>query len=220
VATMAVWRVDSGGLVAPPTDLGAGNSLNDSDVVAYSHDGKLLAASLLTGGVRVYDPVSGQVLRTLADPGDDSVSLAFGPRAILAGGTLGGTVELWDAATGKALAGPLPADSAPITSVSFDPTGRRFATAGEGDGTIRVWFTEGLQQEGTRLGSDPGATSAVAFEPGGKVLLAVDDHGGAFSWPASLAAWQQQACSLAGRNLTRAEWAQLVAGPRYTTVCP
>jgi WD40 repeat protein len=189
-------------------------------VVAFSRDGKLLAASLLTGGARVYDPQSGQVLRTLADPGDDSISLAFGEGHTLAGGTLGGTVELWDAATGKALPGSLLADSAPITSVSFDATGRRLATAGEDDGTIKVWFTAGLMQEGTRLGSDPGATSAAAFAPGGQVLLAVDDHGGAFSWPASLAAWQQQACSLAGRNLTRAEWAQLVAGPRYTTVCP
>jgi WD40 repeat protein len=206
--------------VGPPADLGAGNSLNSSDVVAFSRDGKLLAASLLNGGVRVYDPVSGQVLRSLADPGDDSISLAFGARDTLAGGTLGGTVELWDAATGKPLASPLLADSAPITSVAFDPAGRRFATAGEADGTIKVWFTAGLQQEGPRLLSDPGSTSAAAFEPGGKALLAVDDRGGAFAWPASLAAWQEDACSLAGRNLTRAEWTQLVGGPRYTAVCP
>jgi WD40 repeat protein/DNA-binding SARP family transcriptional activator len=220
VATMAIWQVGNASLVAPPTELGATNSLNGSDVVAFSRDGKLLAASLLTGGVRIYDPLSAQVLRSLADPGDDSISLAFGSGDTLAGGTLGGTVELWDAATGKRLDQPLLADSAPITSVAFDPTGERFATAGEGDGTIKVWFTAGLQQEGPRLGSDPGSTSATAFEPRGQVLLAVDDTGGAFAWPASLTAWQQEACSVAGRNLTRAEWAQLVGGPRYTAVCP
>ncbi|HSC03853.1 MAG TPA: BTAD domain-containing putative transcriptional regulator [Solirubrobacteraceae bacterium] len=220
VATMAVWRVASGGTVAPVTELGGGNSLNGSDVVAFSPDGKRLAATLLTGGVRIYDPLGGQLLGTLSDPGDDGVSLAFGPKGILAEGTIGGTVELWRPATGRrVVASPLLADSVAITSVAFDPTGRRFATAGSGDGTIKVWFTAGLQQE-AKLASGPDATSAAAFEPGGRALLVVDDHGGAFAWPTSLTAWQQDACALAGRNLTRAEWTQFVAGPRYTSVCP
>jgi WD40 repeat protein len=126
---------------------------------------------------------------------------------------------MWDALTGKRLAEPLLADTASITDLVFDPSGRRFATTSYEDGTIKLWFTSGLQQEGPRLVSDPGATSAVAFLPGGN-LLAVDDRGNAFTWPASLDAWEQRACSLAGRNLTRAEWAELVGGPSYTSVCP
>jgi hypothetical protein len=35
-----------------------------------------------------------------------------------------------------------------------------------------------------------------------------------------VAAWEQRACSLAGRNLTRAEWTQLVGGGHYASVCP
>jgi WD40 repeat protein len=220
VATLAIWRVSSGGTVAPPTDLGGGNSLNGSAVVAFSRDGKRLAATLLTGGVRIYEPLGGQLVRTLSDPGDDGVSLAFGPKGILAEGTIGGTVELWRPATGKrVVASPLLADSVAITSVAFDPTGRRFATAGSGDGTIKVWFTGGLQQE-AKLTSDPDATSAAAFGPGGRALVVVDDQGGAFAWPTALTAWQQDACALAGRNLSRAEWTQFVGGPRYTSVCP
>jgi WD40 repeat protein/DNA-binding SARP family transcriptional activator len=219
VATLAVWRIASGGTVTPPTDLGGSNSQNGSDVIAFSPDGKRLAASLLTGGVRIYDPLGGQLLRSLSDPGDDGVSIAFDPKGILAEGTLGGTVELWNPATGRRVAAPLLADSVAITSVAFDPSGRRFATAGSGDGTIKMWFAAGLEQEGARLTSDPGATSAAAFAPGGNALLVVDDHGGAFAWPASLVAWQQDACTLAGRNLTPAEWAQFVSGPRYTAVC-
>ena len=41
-----------------------------------------------------------------------------------------------------------------------------------------------------------------------------------FTWPTSPAAWEHGACSVAGRNLTRAEWRELVGGSRYTTVCP
>jgi WD40 repeat protein/DNA-binding SARP family transcriptional activator len=219
VATLAIWRVANGGTVMPPTDLGGGNSVNGSDVVAFSPDGRRVAASLLTGGVRIYDPLGGELMRTLPDPGDDAISLAFGPRGMLAEGTLGGWVELWNPLTGRRTAPPLQADSVAITAVAFDPTGRRFATAGSGDGTVKLWFTSGLQQEGPRLPADPGATSAAAFEPGGRDLLVVDDHGGAFAWPASLGTWQHEACALAGRNLTRAEWAQFVGGPPYTAVC-
>jgi WD40 repeat protein len=139
---------------------------------------------------------------------------------VLAAGTVGGAVELWDAGTGKRLAQALLADSQEISDVAFDASGQRFVTTGYEDGTIKLWFTSGLQQEGPRLMSDPDATSAAAFESGGGGLLVVDDRGGAFTWPTSPEAWQQRACSLAGRNLTRTEWAQLVGGPRYTKVCP
>jgi WD40 repeat protein len=159
-------------------------------------------------------------VRTLPGPGDDSISLAFAPDGTPAAGTLEGTVEMWDPATGKRLAPPLLADTQQVTGLAFDPSGRRFALTGYQDGTIELWFTAGLEQEGPRLLSDPGATSTAAFGPGGDDLLVVDDRGGAFTWPMSLSAWGQRACSLAGRSLTRTEWAQLVGGPRYTAVCP
>ncbi|MGZ6585662.1 MAG: hypothetical protein ACXVHX_15180 [Solirubrobacteraceae bacterium] len=85
--------------------------------------------------------------------------------------------------------------------------------------SVKVWFTGSLEQEGPRLAADPDATAAAAFEPGARGLLVVDDLGGVFTWPMSLSSWEQRACSLAGRNLTRAEWAQFVAGPRYASVC-
>ena len=93
-----------------------------SDVLAFSPDGKLLAASLLTGGVRVFDAATGTALRTLADPGNETVSLAFAPNGdLLAAGTLAGTVELWDPVTGKRIAQPLLADSSAISDIAFDP---------------------------------------------------------------------------------------------------
>jgi DNA-binding SARP family transcriptional activator/WD40 repeat protein len=217
-ATMAIWRVRTGDLAEPPAELGAGDGLGGSDVAAFSRDGKLLAVTLLIGGVRLIEPSTGRSIRTLADPGSDSISVAFAPDGKLAAGTLGGTVELWNPATGRRLAPPLLADSAPITSLAFDAGGQRFATTGYQDGTIRVWFTASLQQEGPRLVSDPGATTTATFVPGAADVLAVDDRGDAFTWPASLSAWEQRACSLAGR-LTSAAWAELVDGPGYATVC-
>lgn len=72
-----------------------------------------------------------------------------------------GTVEMWSPDTGQRLAPPLLADSAPITSLGFDPSGRRFAITGYGDGSVKVWFTAGLQQEG------PGRRVRLAGRAGG-----------------------------------------------------
>ncbi len=220
VATLATWDVGTGTMINTPAELGAGAGMTASDVLAFSPDGRLLAASLLTGGVRVFDATTGTALRTLADPGNDTVSLAFAPTGnLLAAGTLAGTVELWNPVTAKRIAQPLLADSSAIADIAFDRSGQRFATTGLQDATVKVWFTSSLEQEGPRLAANPNATAAAAFEPGGQDLLVADDHGGAFTWPMSLTSWEQRACSLAGRNLTRAEWAQFVAGPRYATVC-
>ena len=220
LAALAIWHVDTGSLVAAPADLGAGNGGNESDAVAFSRTGKLLAASLLAGGVRLFDPASQRIVRTIPDPGDDSTALAFGANGALAAGTFGGTVELWSSSTGRRLAAPLLVDSSPISGVAFDSPGERLAVTGQSDGSVRVLAARGLQQEGPRLAADPGSTAAAAFDPRGGELLAVDDHGGAFTWPMSLGAWQQQACSVAGRELTRAEWSQFVGGPGYGAVCP
>jgi WD40 repeat protein len=217
--TMAIWRTKTGRLIAQPSDLGAGNGLAGSDAVAFSRDGKLLAATLLAGGVRIFDPATGRVLRQLTAPGDQSVSVAFAPNRRLAAGTLGGTVETWNAANGHRLAAPLLAASAPISAVAFDSSGRRLATAGYQNGNLKLWFTTTLQQEGPVLGLDPSATSTVAFAPASEKLLAADSDGKVFTWPASLSAWERRACSLAGRNLTRAEWRQYVARPGHPTVC-
>ena len=50
--------------------------------------------------------------------------------------------------------------------------------------------------------------------------LVVDDRGHAFTWPASPATWERRACAIAGRNLTRQEWAQFIPGQNYTNACP
>jgi WD40 repeat protein/DNA-binding SARP family transcriptional activator len=221
IGTLVWWDAQTGAMLGAPTELGARSGINGSDVVAFSADGKLLAASLLTGGVRVFDPSSGRVLRTLSDPGNQTISLAFAPnKTLLAAGTLAGTVEMWDPVKGKQVGSSLLADSSGITGLSFDPSGKRFATTGSRGADAKLWFTANLQQEGPRLAIDPGATGVAAFERSGDGLLVLDNLGAAFSWPTSLADWEQRACSLAGRNLTRAEWTQLVGAGRYTRVCP
>ena len=218
VATLAIWRASTRKLVAT-RNLGAHPARVDA--VAFSQNGRLLAVSLPDASVLILNPTTNQIRQTLHPLGDDgTVSLAFAPNGTLATGTIGGIVQIWNPINGKQLAGPIAVADGPVTSIAFDTTGQRFATTSNQDGTVKLWFTSTLQQEGTALTTDPGATTTAAFKPGGAALLAINDHGHGFTWPTSLAAWQQRSCTVAGRNLTRQEWSRYLTGHAYTRVCP
>jgi DNA-binding SARP family transcriptional activator/WD40 repeat protein len=217
-AFLATWRTDTGTLVGPPRELEVGAGTGRSDQLAFSPNGALLAAGVPDGRVLVLDLASGATTQTLS-PSSGATSVSFAPNGTLATGTAAGTVDFWNPATGQALAPALIAASAPITSLSFEPDGQRFVTAGYQDGAVKLWFTPTLQQEGPPLRMDGGTAAAVAFAARGHGLLGVQDTGSAFSWPTSLSDWEARACQVAGRNFTREEWVRLVAQPRYTPVC-
>ena len=41
-----------------------------------------------------------------------------------------------------------------------------------------------------------------------------------FLWDVSVKLWQAHACSIANRNLTKAEWAQFFGSEPYHKTCP
>jgi WD40 repeat protein len=218
-AALAIWRASNGTLVVPQIDLGTGQGL--AGALAFSRHRKLLAASRPDSSVLILDPATGRVRQRVHPLGaDETVSLAFAPNGTLATGTGGGIVQLWNPTSGDQIAGPVAVAAGPVTSIAFDPTSQRFATTGGQDGTVKLWSSSTLEQEGTALNTEQGAATTAAFEPGGKRLLVVDDRGNGFTWPTSLAAWERRACTVAGRNLTRAEWARYLPGHPYTRICP
>ncbi|HTU98382.1 MAG TPA: BTAD domain-containing putative transcriptional regulator, partial [Solirubrobacteraceae bacterium] len=217
-AFLATWRTTTGSLVGAPQELAVGAGSGRSDQLAFSPDGTLLAAGVPDGRVLVLDTATGATTQTL-NPPSGATSLAFAPNGTLATGTAAGTVDMWNPATGQALAPALIAASAPITSLAFEPDGQRFVTAGYQDGSVKLWFASSLQQEGPPLATDSGAAATVAFAAHGQGLLDVQDTGRGFVWPTALSDWERRACQVAGRNFTREEWVRLVAQPRYAPVC-
>jgi DNA-binding SARP family transcriptional activator/WD40 repeat protein len=219
-ASLAIWQAATGKLLAAPPGLNTGqvDQQVGDDLLAFSPDRKLIAMSLFDGSILIFDAASGQVRQAFASP-SGTTSMAFAPDGTLATGTPAGTVQFWNPMSGREIGSPLVVASTAVTSIAFDASGARLATAGLGEGTVKLWFASTLQQQGAALSTDPGTTAAVAFEPGADRLLAVDDTGHAVSWPMSLQAWEHQACTVAGRNLTRQEWLSLGIGRPYTTVC-
>jgi hypothetical protein len=125
--------------------------------IAFSPDGKLLAAGSLQGVLRLWEVATGKLLRrwghlpdgTPTDPQAQLVrGLQYDPRVIFTvafsadGRTLaaaggGGRVRLWEVATGK-LRGELHGHRDLVYTVAFAPDLRTLASAGA-DGTVLLW---------------------------------------------------------------------------------
>ncbi len=137
----------------------------------FSPDGTLLAA----GGyreVRIIDPASGHVRRTLQGLADYARSIAFSPdgKRLIVGGGLPqqwGEIKIWDVATGNLLQA-MRGHKDCIYSVAVSPDGKLIAS-GSYDKAIKLWDAE-TGQELKTLQDHIDAVFAVAFRPDGKLL--------------------------------------------------
>ena len=194
-----------------------------ANAVAFSPVGRVLAVALGDGRVLILDSSNGTQLRAIHPLESDNggtTSLAFAPNGTLATGTYAGVVQLWNPSTGASISHPVLVATAPVTSIAFDPSGQRFATAGGPEGGLKLWFTSSLQQDGAALDPEEGTSGNAQFTPDGQLLLAINANGHGSLWPVSTPALANHACAVAGRNLTREEWSRFITGYRYSQVCP
>jgi WD40 repeat protein len=169
-----LWDVATGACVrrlrraAPAAD---DNNSADRRVsaLAFSADGRLLAAGLDEGAVAIWDVVSGEQRRGPVGHDGRVMSVAFSPDGrMLATGSLDRTARLWDVSTGKQLRS-LGTHEDSIRSVAFSPDGR--LVAGAGGDWEGVWLWEAAT--GREVGRIPcGQTRlyGVAFSPDGRTL--------------------------------------------------
>ena len=101
--------------------------------------------------------------------------------------------------------------------MTFSPDGTTLASASP-DHTVRLWDLATSRPIGAPL---TGQVTSVAFSPDGKTLAAGSADRTVRLWDvAYLVNVVPHLCALAGRSLTRAEWARYVPGLAYRRICP
>lgn len=153
--------------------------------LAFSPDGKLLAAAADETTVRLYDVTSGTVARTLKwDPLGPwrgwANTLVFSPDGqTLATGHTDHTVLLWDVATGR-LTGSLIGHTQAVLQAAFNSDGQMLAT-GSADGTARLWDVRDRLYTAVLKAQDRWV-SLLALAPDGKHLATAGLQGPAQLW--------------------------------------
>jgi len=213
--TIAVWDTATGKrLWRLRTKAGAVTA------VTFSRSGSLLAVGRESGTVTIYDPRTGRPRKILhLEAKSSPQALAFTRSGELASGDWNGIVNLWNPNTGAGIGHRALVAAAPVASLSFNPAGTNFATAGGSDGLAKLWTTATEQQFGSTFPGEPGQWGNAQYTPDGSHLLVVYQDGKGFVWPTSVGAWERQACVVAGRNLTREEWSRYVPHHPYARVC-
>jgi WD40 repeat protein/tetratricopeptide (TPR) repeat protein len=165
----------------------------------FSRDGTLLASGSHDGTAIIWSTTTWKALQTLKNPDQaDTRNTQFGRRMVeavafspdaktLALASRGGSVQLWDVATGDVLA-ILKGHSNAVASVAFAPDGRTLASSG-GDQTVRLWNVK-TRRELMQLDSGNVELSQVyslAFSRDGQKLLV--GGGGAAFWSTALPVW-------------------------------
>jgi WD40 repeat protein len=191
------------------------NTLQDLD---FTPDGRLLASAGLDGRILIWN-VARRALQRTIEHHNAILTIRFSPDGrTLAIGDLSGNVNFWDAATGRPVGHTLAGQNGIVSSVAYLAGGTELVTT-SGDGKLRLWDVA----SGRLLGSPlPGADTGGWGDsfPDGKHAISVFYDGTGVIWNVDPAAWKDNACRIAHRNLTRAEWHDLLPQRAYRAVCP
>ena len=186
--------------------------------VVLSPDGRGLSAG--TGnGIEIFDVRTRRRRVALQESTAVVGAPAFTPDGrLIIGGSRDGWIRFWSTETGSPVSPKLAAHVGEVLALSVSPNGRTLATGGD-DGTVRLFDVATRTPLGVTLPGLSNTLTAPLFTPDGAFLFAVSVGGRAYRWDVRPPSWARHACAVAGRSLTRAEWADVLPGRTYTPAC-
>ncbi len=154
-------------LIAGPTAQFTAQEVEMLDAYLQGGGAVMLLSDPATGGGAFGNGVVG------VDVSDD------GSRIVTAGAD--GTVRVWDAASGDAVA-VLRGHTSDAVDAAFLPGGERVVSAGA-DGTVRLWEVESGEEIG-RFEGETAAVSALAVSPDGRLIASAGENQAVIVWDA------------------------------------
>jgi WD40 repeat protein len=136
--------------------------------IAVPAIGKIIACAS-HDNIRMFNVETGKTVRNFPRARGSHQPLAISRNARFVASASGGSVVLWDAATGVRLHHRPHSHSSSVASVAYAPDGKLVATA-SGDGSMRVWDAKTGEQVGSYALSEYGGINAVAFSSDGNSM--------------------------------------------------
>jgi WD40 repeat protein/serine/threonine protein kinase len=134
--------------------------------VAYSPDGKHVAAGTRNNAIKTWNAATGELELTFAGHRDWVNDVAFSPDGkTLVSGSKDRTLKIWDVATGAELKS-LEGHKGWVNGVAFSPDGSEVASVSD-DKTVRIWNVDSAEELASLVGHEDWIL-AVAFSPDGK----------------------------------------------------
>jgi len=173
--------------------------------LAFSSDGRMLAAGACDSATRLFDVATGAEIRALrlTDSLHCVNSVAFSPddSLVLSSG-VDGRLALWDVRTGS-LVREFVGHTGVVWGVAFSPNGRVIGSAGA-DGTARLWDVAS-GQELRRLTGHTSTVWDIAFSPDGRRVATTSGDGSVKLWLVDLDELRNALCATLIRDLSDAE---------------
>jgi WD40 repeat protein len=144
--------------------------------IAYSADGRMLAAGGADNSVLIWDLADRNPIGTALTGSRAPVNaVAFNPDGtILASGSGDGNVILWHVEKLEAIGSPMSVGPNPVFSVAFAPDGRTLVS--NSDNRVVIWDVIQDVPLGRAIGLKGQGASGLAFSPDGRTLAAIDNY--------------------------------------------
>jgi WD40 repeat protein len=211
--TVRFWSLPDGRPLGNP--LVFDNPPEDAQI---SPDGRWLVVSPADDVVQIYDARTRKLVHRVTDHGVVTFARFSPDGRFLAVGDTQGRTEVWSTRTWKPITRPL-AGLNGVTELAAISPDNRILAAGATDGSVRLWDMQTQQPIGTALPGLPEREVIPLFTPDGSELIAAYNTGRAYLWDIRPQSLIRQACDVAGRRLTRAEWEEALPGRDYEPAC-
>jgi WD40 repeat protein len=189
--------------------------------VVWSADGSRLFVGGQDGTLRTFDTSTWKQTAQQVLAADQS-ALRFsrlspdGSRVIVPSES--GSVFLIDATTGTSVGEPYIAAGTQLQNAVIAASGAVVAAVGR-DGKLRLWDAETHRSLGPPLAGHAGFAASLDILSDGSLVTGGSADGRLITWTLDPDQWAARACTVAGRNLTHAEWDRYVGGA-YSVTCP